>query len=138
MPNRGVHLLEEVGVVDVAEERNGVGQHPDIPAAAVVIGLRPPAVFVSHRQDLVLHPLGVCRFVQRVRVETWDRKATQTSVNFPEKIQQFGPSFFLMHYYCRRKDRPRIFGRSFFKKKFLFPPFILGLPWYCYGAIYQR
>lgn len=67
--SREGHSLEEVCVVDVAEERNGVGQHPDIPTAAIVVGLRPPAVLVPHCQDLLLLPLRASRFVQSVRVE---------------------------------------------------------------------
>lgn len=71
-------LLEEIGVVDVSEEGDGVGQHPNVPAPAVVVRFRPLAILVPHRQDFVFFSLcvRVCRFVQRVRVETWGQVNT--------------------------------------------------------------
>ena len=62
--------LEEVvsqGVVE-PEEGDGVGDHPDVCAAAVVVGLGPRAVLVAHRQDLAGHARRVRRLVVRVRV----------------------------------------------------------------------
>lgn len=66
--------LEEVSIVDVAEEGDGVGQHPNISTPAIVIRFRPSAILVSHCQYLVLLPFRVRRFVQRVRVKTCEKK----------------------------------------------------------------
>lgn len=64
------YLLEEVvfslGVV--AEERNGVSEHPNISTAAVVVGFAPAAVVVGHGQNLVRLPRRVGGLVVRVRV----------------------------------------------------------------------
>lgn len=68
-------LLEEVGVVGVAEERHSVGEHPDVAASAVVVGLAPLAVFIPHTQDLVRYPFCVGSLVVRVRVEACKMKA---------------------------------------------------------------
>lgn len=67
-------LLEEVGVVGVAEERHSVGEHPDVAASAVVVGLAPLAVFIPYTQDLVRYPVCVGSLVVRVRVEAWKWK----------------------------------------------------------------
>lgn len=66
--NASCYSLEEIRVVDVSEEGHGVGQHPNIAAAAIVIRLRPSAILVSHCQDFVLLPLRVHALVERVRV----------------------------------------------------------------------
>lgn len=68
-------LLEEVGVVGVAEERHSVGEHPDVAASTVVVGLAPLAVFITYTQDLVRYPVCVGSLVVRVRVEAWKKKA---------------------------------------------------------------
>lgn len=69
-------LLEEVGVVDVSEEGDGVSQHPNVSAPAIVVGFRPLAILVSHRQDFVFFSLcvRVRSFVRRVRVKTWKQQ----------------------------------------------------------------
>lgn len=69
-----IDSLEEVSIVDVAEEGDGVGQHPNISTPAIVIRFRPSAILVSHCQYLVLLPFRVRRFVQRVRVKTCEKK----------------------------------------------------------------
>lgn len=69
-----IDSLEEVSIVDVAEEGDGVGQHPNISTSAIVIRFRPSAILVSHCQYLVLLPFRVRRFVQRVRVKTCEKK----------------------------------------------------------------
>ena len=63
-------LLEEVvsGRSVEPKEGDGVGDHPDVGAAAVVVGLGPRPVRVLHHQDLVRLALGVRRLVVRVRV----------------------------------------------------------------------
>ena len=61
-------LLEEVAAVPEPEEGHRVGDHPDVGAAAVVVGLGPRAVLVVHHQDLVGLAGGVRRLVVRVRV----------------------------------------------------------------------
>lgn len=66
------YSLEEVGVICVTEERNGVRQHPDIATAAVVVRLGPFAVFVCHGQDLI--GLSVCMgaLVVSICIESWN------------------------------------------------------------------
>lgn len=67
------HSLEEVSIVDVAEEGDGVCQHPNISTPAIVVRFRPSSILVSHCQYLVLLPFRVRRFVQRVRVKTCEK-----------------------------------------------------------------
>jgi len=67
-----LYSLEEIGVIDVSEERYRVGQHPDIATSAVVIRLRPSAILVFHRQDFVLLPFRVHALVQCIGVESWN------------------------------------------------------------------
>lgn len=64
------NLLEEVvfrfGVV--AEEGHCVSEHPNVAAAAVVVGFAPASVVVGHGQDFIRLPGGVGRLVVRVSV----------------------------------------------------------------------
>ena len=52
----GYYSLEVVLLpgVAVAEERDGVGHHPDVAAPAVIIRLMPLSILVAHRQDVLL------------------------------------------------------------------------------------
>lgn len=53
----GCDLLEvvHVGLVIEPKEGYGVGHHPDVPPAAVVVRFVPLPVLVAHGQDLLLH-----------------------------------------------------------------------------------
>lgn len=76
------HSLEEVSIVDVAEEGDGVGQHPNISTPAIVVRLRPSSILVSHRQYLVLLSFRVRGLVQRVRVKTCETKESIPFLNY--------------------------------------------------------
>lgn len=73
-----VNLLEKVGSVSEAEERYGVGHHPDVASAAVKVRFAPFAIFVGNAQDLVVVTFRVRRFVGRVRVISCNKDDTQT------------------------------------------------------------
>lgn len=62
------NLLEEICSIVIAKKGYGVGEHPDVSAAAVVIRLRPAPVLVSNIENLVRRALGVSSRVVRVRV----------------------------------------------------------------------
>ena len=84
-------LLEEVISVRPVEPEEGhcVGDHPDVGAAAVVVGLGPHAVLVPHRQDLVGLARSVRGFVVRVRVIIWKREGIQLLVLVSEGQYQY-------------------------------------------------
>nr|CAD7400739.1 unnamed protein product [Timema poppensis] len=63
---RRKNSLEEVGVVVETEEGHGIGQHPDVPPAAVIVGLTPLAVLVRDTEDLVRDSVRMGRLVVRV------------------------------------------------------------------------
>ena len=68
----GCDLLEvvHVGLVIEPKEGYGVGHHPDVPPAAVVVGFVPLSVLVAHSQDLLLLHHDVAR-VDNLLVKTW-------------------------------------------------------------------
>ena len=75
------YLLKEVGVVLKAEEGHCVGQHPYVPAPAVIVRLAPFPVFVPDTQDLVRYSVGVGTLIVGVGVETWNTVYTMQGKN---------------------------------------------------------
>ena len=59
--------LEMVFALLVAEERDGVGHHPNVSPPAVEVRLRPNPVLVSHAQDFFFEQV---RLVARVPRKT--------------------------------------------------------------------
>ena len=68
------HSLEVVLPVLEPEEWHCVGHHPDVPSAAVEVGLDPLAVLVGDGQDDVRLAVGVRRGVVLVRVVAWNKR----------------------------------------------------------------
>ncbi len=55
-----------LSLVVVAEERDGVGHHPDVPAAAVEVRLAPVAILVHGEDRVLAHGRLVVRRVEPI------------------------------------------------------------------------